>query len=54
MSREDPMTIEAPLLEVRDLVVEFPSDGTSSGALRAVDRVTFSIRPGEILGLVGA
>ncbi len=39
-----------PLLEVRDLVVEFP---TRRGVLRAVDRVSFTLKPGEVLGLVG-
>jgi peptide/nickel transport system ATP-binding protein len=38
------------VLEVRDLVVEFP---TRRGLLRAVDRVSFSIAPGEVLGVVG-
>src|ERR1700760_3452594 len=38
------------LLEVRDLVVEFP---TRRGPLRALDRVSFSIDSGEVLGVVG-
>jgi len=38
------------LLQVRDLVVEFP---TRRGTLRALDRVSFEIAPGEILGVVG-
>jgi peptide/nickel transport system ATP-binding protein len=41
---------EAPLLEVKDLVVEFP---TRRGVLRAVDQVSFTLKPGEVLGLVG-
>jgi peptide/nickel transport system ATP-binding protein len=39
-----------PLLDVRDLTVEFP---TRRGILRALDRVSFSIDSGEILGVVG-
>jgi peptide/nickel transport system ATP-binding protein len=39
-----------PLLDVRDLIVEFP---TRYGVLRALDRISFSIAPGEILGVVG-
>jgi len=40
----------APLLQVRDLVVEIP---TRRGTLRPVDGVSFTIRAGEILGVVG-
>ncbi|MDQ3728210.1 MAG: dipeptide ABC transporter ATP-binding protein [Actinomycetota bacterium] len=48
----------APLLEVSDLVKHFPIRGGllfnhSVGAVRAVDGVSFSIKPGETLGLVG-
>ena len=39
-----------PLLEVRDLRVEFP---TRTGTLVAVDGVSLHIDPGEILGVVG-
>jgi oligopeptide/dipeptide ABC transporter ATP-binding protein len=47
-----PMAVDAgaPLLRVRDLSIEFDSD---SGPLRAVDRVSFDLRRGETLGLVG-
>ena len=38
------------LLEVQDLSVEFP---TRRGVLHALDRVSLSIDPGEILGVVG-
>ncbi|WP_043838945.1 ABC transporter ATP-binding protein [Muricoccus aerilatus] len=40
----------APLLEVRDLVVEFPG---RRGTLRALDKVSLDIAPGEVLGMVG-
>lgn len=39
-----------PLLSVRDLVVEIP---TRRGVLRAIDRVSFDIHAGEVLGVVG-
>src|SRR4029453_6480284 len=38
------------LIEVRGLRTEFT---TENGILPAVDRISFSIKPGEILGLVG-
>ena len=39
-----------PLLSVQDLIVEFP---TRRGTLRAIDEVSLTIAPGEILGVVG-
>jgi peptide/nickel transport system ATP-binding protein len=42
--------VSEALLEVRDLRVEFP---TRRGTLVAVDGVSFSIAPGEVLGVVG-
>jgi oligopeptide/dipeptide ABC transporter ATP-binding protein len=39
-----------PVLSVRNLELEFPAYG---GAVRALDRVTFRVDPGEIVGLVG-
>ena len=44
------MAAPAPLLEVSHLRVEFPS---RRGTLLALDDVSFSIAPGEILGVVG-
>ncbi|MEO1192757.1 MAG: ABC transporter ATP-binding protein [Pseudomonadota bacterium] len=39
-----------PLLSVQDLLVEFP---TRRGTLTAVDRISFDLAEGEILGVVG-
>jgi peptide/nickel transport system ATP-binding protein len=44
------LTVAAPLLQVQDLVVEFPN---RHGLLRAIDGISFDIAPGEILGVVG-
>jgi peptide/nickel transport system ATP-binding protein/oligopeptide transport system ATP-binding protein len=41
------------LLDVRDLVIRFPAPHRPGGELRAVDGVSLSVAPGEILGLVG-
>jgi oligopeptide/dipeptide ABC transporter ATP-binding protein len=40
----------APLLDVRDLRVEFP---TTRGTVRAVNGTSFSVEPGETLAIVG-
>ena len=49
----DPVASKAsPVLEVTDLVIEYPKRGRIP-AFRAVDGISFSIQPGEILGLVG-
>ncbi len=40
----------APLLEVEGLTVEF---GAPARPLRVVDDVSFSVQPGEALGIVG-
>ncbi|MGH8709326.1 MAG: ABC transporter ATP-binding protein [Burkholderiales bacterium] len=49
--------MSAPLLEVRNLVKHFPIGGgmftKPVGVVRAIDGVSFTIRKGETLGLVG-
>jgi peptide/nickel transport system ATP-binding protein len=44
------MTSSAPLLDVRDLTVRFP---TAAGPVQAVSGLSFTLRRGETLGLVG-
>ncbi|MER6976965.1 ABC transporter ATP-binding protein, partial [Streptomyces carpinensis] len=50
-------TAPAPLLEVDDLAIHYRSQSRATRrmgyAVRAVDGVTFSVAPGETLGLVG-
>ena len=43
-------TAAAPLLEVEHLSVEF---GAPGAALHAVDDVSFTVAPGEVVGIVG-
>jgi oligopeptide transport system ATP-binding protein len=51
------MSDAAPLLEVHDLKMHFPITegllGRKVGAVKAVDGISFTVRRGEILGLVG-
>jgi len=42
--------VSAPVLEVRDLAIEFATD---RGPLRAVDGVSFAVAPGQTLAVVG-
>ena len=50
-------TLDAPLIEVRDLQKLFPIRSgllaRAAGHVRAVDGISFDIRSGETLGLVG-
>ena len=46
----DAAAAAAPLLEVKDLSIRFPN---AHGDVEIVDHVSFSVRPGETMGLVG-
>ena len=46
-------TPSTPLLEVRDLVVEYPRPGQRHNPFRVLKSVSLDIRPGECVGLVG-
>jgi len=50
VTRRDSVGAHDPVLQVADLVVDI---GTESGAVRAVDGVSFAVGRGEVLGLVG-
>ena len=47
--RFESTSTEAPLLEVKDLCIKFDNHGD----VNVVDHVSFSVRPGETMGLVG-
>ncbi len=48
-----PVAPEQPMLEVKDLVVRYGRGRKAAAAPAAVDGVSFTIRPGETVGLVG-
>jgi peptide/nickel transport system ATP-binding protein len=56
-ARNAALAVERPLLSVKDLEVYFPIKsgflGRTSGHVKAVDGITFDVKPGETLGLVG-
>ena len=50
MSTKNTLHKEAPLLEVKNLETAFDIDGTD---YNAVDKVSFNVKPGQIIGIVG-
>ncbi len=56
-ARNTALASATPLLDVRDLEVHFPIKSglfsKTSGYVKAVDGITFDVKPGETLGLVG-
>ncbi|OXN00779.1 dipeptide/oligopeptide/nickel ABC transporter permease/ATP-binding protein [Bifidobacterium vansinderenii] len=44
-----PLSQEKPVIEVKDLCIKFPRHGD----VNVVDHLSFSVRPGETMGLVG-
>ena len=47
--RLQPTSTEPPVIEVKDLCIQFPR----YGSVNVVDYLSFSVRPGETMGLVG-
>ncbi|WNM24660.1 ATP-binding cassette domain-containing protein [Demequina capsici] len=47
------MTTVEPLLEVKDLIVEYPVKGIGNKPFRVLKNVSVDVRPGECVGLVG-
>lgn len=47
--RLQPTSTEPPVIEVKDLCIQFPRYGN----VNVVDHLSFSVRPGETMGLVG-
>ncbi|MDI3196017.1 ATP-binding cassette domain-containing protein [Pseudarthrobacter sp. AL07] len=45
--------MSAPLLEIKDLVTEFPMKGWRRPPFRALHSVNLDVKPGETVGLVG-
>lgn len=56
-SRNQQLQSTSPLLDVENLEVHFPIKsglfGRTSGFVKAVDGISFNVKPGETLGLVG-